>query len=384
MAGKLKYAAKTGINKTLAELAMLFLKLGVTGFGGPAVHIAMMQEEVVKKKGWMSQEHFLDLVGATNLVPGPNSTEMTMHIGYERAGWRGLMVAGCAFIFPAVIITAILAWLYQQYGQLPQVQPFIYGIKPAIIAVVVSLMIGLGKKAWKSNELGMIGILSAAAVLAGLNEIFVLFGAGLLGVLLFVLKGPGKRLNGFAPFVILQVTNAYSNISDFRLFFSFLKIGSILYGSGYVLFAFLDAELVSKGLLTKQQLVDAIAVGQFTPGPVFSSATFIGWQISGAGGALAATIGIFLPAFLFVALLNPLIPFLRRSKPMSAFLDTVNMVSVAIILSMIVEIAQSTLLDWRTIFIAIASFVITFFFKKLNTAFIIAAGALLGYLLFQI
>jgi chromate transporter len=382
MAGKIKDASKSANNKTLAELARLFLKLGVIGFGGPAVHIAMMQEEVVKKKGWMSQEHFLDLVGATNLIPGPNSTEMTMHIGYERAGWRGLIVAGCSFIFPAVIITAIFAWLYQKYGQLPQVQPFIYGIKPAIIAVVVSLMIGLGKKAWKSVELGVIGILSAAAVLAGLNEIYVLFGAGLLGVVLYLIKGTNNRLNGFAPFVILQVTNAYSNISDFRLFFSFLKIGSILYGSGYVLFAFLDAELVSKGLLTKQQLVDAIAVGQFTPGPVFSSATFIGWQMSGAGGALAATIGIFLPAFLFVALLNPLIPFLRKSKMMSAFLDTVNMVSVAIILSVIIEIGRSTLLDWRTVVIAILSFAVTFFFKKLNTAFVIAGGALLGYILF--
>lgn len=382
MAGKIKDASKSANNKTLAELAGLFLKLGVIGFGGPAVHIAMMQEEVVKKKGWMSQEHFLDLVGATNLIPGPNSTEMTMHIGYERAGWRGLIVAGCSFIFPAVIITAIFAWLYQKYGQLPQVQPFIYGIKPAIIAVVVSLMIGLGKKAWKSVELGVIGILSAAAVLAGLNEIYVLFGAGLLGVVLYLIKGTNNRLNGFAPFVILQVTNAYSNISDFRLFFSFLKIGSILYGSGYVLFAFLDAELVSKGLLTKQQLVDAIAVGQFTPGPVFSSATFIGWQMSGAGGALAATIGIFLPAFLFVALLNPLIPFLRKSKMMSAFLDTVNMVSVAIILSVIIEIGRSTLLDWRTVVIAILSFAVTFFFKKLNTAFVIAGGALLGYILF--
>jgi chromate transporter len=230
--------------------------------------------------------------------------------------------------------------------------------------------------------LGVIGILSAAAVLAGLNEIYVLFGAGLLGVVLYLIKGTNNRLNGFAPFVILQVTNAYSNISDFRLFFSFLKIGSILYGSGYVLFAFLDAELVSKGLLTKQQLVDAIAVGQFTPGPVFSSATFIGWQMSGAGGALAATIGIFLPAFLFVALLNPLIPFLRKSKMMSAFLDTVNMVSVAIILSVIIEIGRSTLLDWRTVVIAILSFAVTFFFKKLNTAFVIAGGALLGYILF--
>jgi len=366
----------------ISEVARLFFKLGVIGFGGPAVHIALMEEEVVRKRKWMSEEHFLDLVGATNLIPGPNSTEMTMHIGHERAGWKGLAVAGCCFIIPAVIITAFFAWLYQKYGQLPQVQPFIYGVKPAIIAVVVSLMIGLGRKALKSFELGIIGVLSAAAVLAGLNEIYVLFGAGFLGVAIHLFKKLShKNANGFFPFVLLQVINPQVSLSDFKLFWIFLKIGSILYGSGYVLFAFLDAELVSKGLLTKQQLIDAIAVGQFTPGPVFSSATFIGWQIGGVTGAIAATVGIFLPSFLFVALLNPLIPRLRKSKVMSAFLDTVNIVSVAIILSVIIEIGRTTLLDWRTISIAVASFIVTFSFKKLNTAFIIIGGAVLGYVL---
>jgi chromate transporter len=363
----------------LKELAKLFLKLGIIGFGGPAVHIALMQEEVVRKRAWISEEHFLDLVGATNLIPGPNSTEMTMHIGHERAGWKGLIVAGLCFIIPAVIITAAFAWAYQKYGQLPQVQPFIYGVKPAIIAVVVSFMISLGRKALKSLELGIIGVLAAIAVLAGFNEIYILFGSGLLGIMIYLLKSSNKTANGFFPFVLLQITNPTINLSDFKLFLTFLKIGSILYGSGYVLFAFLDAELVSKGLLTKQQLVDAIAVGQFTPGPVFSSATFIGWQIGGAWGAIAATIGIFLPSFLFVALLNPAIPVLRKSKIMSAFLDTVNIVSIAIILSVIVEIGRLTLLDWRTITIAIISFIITFYFQQLNTAFIILGGAMLGY-----
>jgi chromate transporter len=365
----------------LIEVARLFLKLGLIGFGGPAVHIAMMQEEVVKKRKWMSEQHFLDLVGATNLIPGPNSTEMTMHIGRERAGWRGLLVAGCCFIFPAVIITAFIAWLYQKYGQLPEVQPFVYGIKPAIIAVVVSLMIGLGTKALKTVELGIIGVLAAVAVLAGLNEMYVLFGAGFLGVAIHLIRREDKKINGFFPFVLLQITNPVINLSDTKLFFIFLKIGAILYGSGYVLFAFLDAELVSKGWLSKQQLTDAIAVGQFTPGPVFSSATFIGWQIGGITGAMLATIGIFLPSFLFVALLDPLIPRLRKSKIMSAFLDTVNIVSIAIILSVIVEIGRSTLLDWRTITIAVISFAVTFYFKKLNTAFIIFGGAALGYVL---
>lgn len=365
----------------ISSIAKLFLKLGVIGFGGPAVHIALMQEEVVKKRAWMSEEHFLDLVGATNLIPGPNSTEMTMHIGHERAGWKGLIVAGSCFIIPAVIITAFLAWLYQQYGQLPQVQPFIYGIKPAIIAVVVSLMITLGKKALKSIELGVIGALAALAVLAGFNEIYVLFGGGLSGILVYLVKHKSQTVNGIFPYVFLQISNPTIHLPGLKIFLTFLKIGTILYGSGYVLFAFLDAALVSKGLLTKQQLVDAIAVGQFTPGPVFSSATFIGWQIGGASGAIAATIGIFLPSFLFVALLNPLIPLLRKSKTMSAFLDAVNIVSIAIILSVIVEIGRLTLLDWKTVTIALISFAITFYFRKLNTAFIIFGGAALGYIL---
>ncbi|HUC79443.1 MAG TPA: chromate efflux transporter [Flavisolibacter sp.] len=381
MVNRLRDTETVSTEKRLPELAKLFLKLGVIGFGGPAVHIALMEEEVVRKRGWMSQQHFLDLVGATNLIPGPNSTEMTMHLGHERAGWKGLVVAGACFILPAVFITAIFALLYQQYGQLPQVQPFLYGIKPAIIAVVISLMINLGRKALKSVELGVIGVLAAVAVLAGLNEIYVLFGGGLLGIILYLVKRKNKTANGIVPFVLLQIADPVANISNVKLFLTFLKIGSILYGSGYVLFAFLDAELVGTGLLTKQQLVDAIAVGQFTPGPVFSSATFVGWQIGGLWGAIGATIGIFLPSFLFVALLNPLIPRLRSSGMMGAFLDTVNIVSIAIILSVVVEIGQQTLLHWRTILVAIVSFVITFYFKKVNTAFIIFGGALFGYIL---
>lgn len=369
------------INNRLAALARLFLKLGIIGFGGPAVHIAMMEEEVVRKKAWMDHQHFLDLVGATNLIPGPNSTEMTMHIGHERAGWKGLVVAGCCFIVPAVLITGIFAWLYQRYGQLPQVQPYIYGIKPAIIAVVASLMIHLGEKAVKSFTLGIIGIVAAMAVLFGYNEIFVLFGCGFLGIMLYLVQNKSKTTNRIFPFVLLQAAHPVIPFSGGGIFLTFLKIGSILYGSGYVLFAFLDAALVSKGLLSKQVLVDAIAVGQFTPGPVFSAATFIGWQLGGLTGALAATAGIFLPSFLFVALLNPLIPLLRKSMMMSAFLDTVNVASVAIILSVIIEMSRATLLDWRTTLVAVVSFLVTFYFKKLNTAFIVFGGALLGYLL---
>lgn len=367
--------------KHLGEVARLFFKLGCIGFGGPAVHIAMMEEEVVRKRKWMSPEHFLDLVGATNLIPGPNSTEMTMHCGHERAGWKGLIVAGACFIIPAVIITAFFAWAYQQYGKLPQVQPFIYGIAPAIIAVIVAAMLSLGKKALKSVTLGFLGVIAMIAVLFGMNEIYVLFGAGLLGIFIHFIIQPKKTLQGFFPFTLLQAGYFLQEVPATKLFFIFLKVGAILYGSGYVLFAFLDAELVAKGMLSKQILVDAIAVGQFTPGPVFTAATFIGWQLGGWGGALAATIGIFLPSFLFVYFLNPLIPTLRRSAVMSAFLDTVNIVSVAIIFAVCIEMGQEAIGDWRTALIAVLGFITSYFFKRINSAFIVIGGAVTGYFL---
>lgn len=368
--------------KRLKEVARLFARLGFTAFGGPAVHIALMEEEVVRKKNWITHQHFLDLMGATNLIPGPNSTEMAMHIGQERAGWRGLLVAGCCFILPAVLITGIIAWAYAVYGQLPQVQPFLYGIKPAVIAVIAATMVFLGKKAVKNGTLAVIGLLSMVAALAGLNEIAVLFAAGAVGILLYLATKNQDRLSGFAPFVLLQV--AVPAISASKLFFIFLKIGSILYGSGYVLFAFLDAELVAPGFLTKQQLTDAIAVGQFTPGPVFSSATFIGWQLGGIEGALAATAGIFLPSFFFVALLNPLIARLRQSRVMAAFLDAVNVASIGLIFAICFELGSAALADWKTTVIALLSFFTVFFFRRLNTAFVILGGSLLGYLLWLI
>ncbi len=361
------------MSSRLKEVAGVFLKLGIIGFGGPAVHIAMMEEEVVRKRQWMSREHFLDLVGATNLIPGPNSTEMTMHCGHERAGWKGLVIAGACFILPAVIITGLFAWAYARYGSLPGVAPFIYGIKPAIIAVVASVMITLGRKAWKSAALGLLGIGCIIASFAGINEIAVLFGAGFLWMLLYLLKNNrNKNLQALSPMLAVPVPAA-------KLFWIFLKIGAILYGSGYVLFAFLDSELVSRGILSRGQLTDAIAVGQFTPGPVFSAATFIGYQVGGLQGAVAATAGIFLPSFLFVALLNPLIPRLRRSAVMSAFLDAVNMASVAIMLAVCAGMAKDAVTDWKTLVIGLAGFAVAYFFKKINTALIVIGGALLGY-----
>src|SRR3984957_4757020 len=368
-----------GEKTSLRELAGLFTKLGLTAFGGPAAHIAMMQKEVVEKRGWMDHQHFLDLIGATNLIPGPNSTEMAIHIGHERGGWKGLLVAGCCFILPAVLITGGIAWLYQRYGQLPQVRPFIYGIKPAIIAIILAAVFPLAKKALKSVELWVIGVLALAASLLGLNEIFVMFGAGFLVLLRWVLRRPGGPLKMVLPFVFLELP--FFSAGNVRIFLVFLKIGAILYGSGYVLFAFLDSELVAKGLLSRAQLVDAIAVGQFTPGPVFSSVTFIGWRRNGFFGAVMATVAVFLPSFVFVALLNPLVPRMRRSKGFSAFLDGVNAASVAIIVAVCIVFARETVTDWRTVLIAVLSLVLVFGFRKVNTAFVVVGGALAGWLL---
>lgn len=364
----------------LIEIAKLFFKLGSIAFGGPAAHIAMMEDEVVKKRRWMTPEHFLDLIGATNLIPGPNSTEMTMHCGYERGGWKGLFVAGFCFIFPAVVITGILAWLYQQYGQLPKVEPFIYGIKPAVIAIILMAAFRLGKKAVKNKELAILGIITLIACLFGINEIVALFGCGLLGLLIYFFKKQTRKLNSFAPFLLFQIVSTLK-IGSLKILLTFLKVGAILYGSGYVLFAFLDSELVAKGWLTRQELIDAVAVGQITPGPVLSTATFIGWQMNGITGALAATIGIFLPSFLFVLLLNPLIPKMRKSKIIGVVLDAVNVAAVALIIAVCFVMAKDALTDWRTILIAITSLFVVFIFKKMNSAFIVLGGAVLGYLL---
>ncbi|WP_308991382.1 chromate efflux transporter [Mariniflexile litorale] len=367
-------------HKELIEVAKLFLKLGSIAFGGPAAHIAMMEDEVVKKRKWMSQEHFLDLVGATNLIPGPNSTEITMHCGHERAGWKGLVVAGLCFIIPAVIITSVFAYMYQQYGSLPNVKPFIYGIKPAVIAIIIVAAIRLGEKAVKSNELAILGILTLVACLLGVNEIVALFGCGLLGLIFHIVKNKQSNLNSFIPFLFIQLTNP-TNIGSLKIFLAFLKVGAILYGSGYVLFAFLDSELVANGWLTRQVLIDAVAVGQITPGPVLSTATFIGWQMNGFSGAFVATIAIFLPSFIFVLVLNPLIPRMRKSKIMRAILDAVNVAAVALIIAVCFKMGKDSIIDWRTIAIAIISLIMVFIFKKINRALIVFGGAILGYFL---
>lgn len=369
--------------ENLKDIARLFLKLGIIGFGGPAAHISMMQNEVVTKRKWISQQHFLDLIGATNLIPGPNSTEMAIHIGREKAGWKGLITAGVCFILPAVFITGIFAWLYKKYGALPEIQPFVYGIKPAIIAVILSAIFPLAEKSFKSIGLIILGLLVLTGSLLGYNEIFLLFGAGILYVLIaFVRLGRSGDLKNLIPIIYLQ-GNEYNLIPslNFKLFLIFLKVGSILYGSGYVLFAFLDAELVASGMMNRQQLIDAIAVGQFTPGPVFSSVTFIGYQINGWVGAAVSTLGIFLPSFLFVALLNPLVKKMRNSKIFSVFLDAVNAASVAIIVSVCISMGIETVTDWRTILIAVVCLYISFRYRKINSALVVVSGSVMGYLL---
>lgn len=370
----------------LTEVAQVFFKLGCFAFGGPAAHIAMMEDEVVTKRKWMSRQHFLDLIGATNLIPGPNSTEMTMHCGHERAGVKGLFIAGFCFIFPAVVITGLLAYLYAAYGHLPKVQPFINGIQPAVLAIIAAAVLKLGKKAIKNKELLVLGLLIVAAAIAGVNEILALLLGGLLGTLYFFLKNKFNNTSAAgAPFFLFFIaTEAAAKLSTLQIFWTFLKVGSILYGSGYVLFAYLDAELVTQQLLTRPQLMEAIGIGQFTPGPVLSTATFIGYQLGGWWGAAAATLGIFLPSFLFVWILNPLVPKMRNSKLLGYFLDSVNVAAVAIMLAVLYTMSVETLTNWRAIVIALVSALLVFYFKKVSVIWVIVIGAVLGYLLYLI
>lgn len=371
----------------LKEIALLFLKLGFIGFGGPAAHIAMIEEEVVNRRKWMSRQHFLDLVGATNLIPGPNSTEMTMHCGHERAGWKGLFTAGACFIFPAVTLTGLFAFLYVEYGTIPAVEPFLYGIKPAVLAIILSAIYKLGKKALKSWQLGVIGAMVIVSSLLGVNEITAILAAGIFGMLWSGFSGGSSAdKKNRLPLLSWLLTGGgaalSTSVSNTKLFLVFLKVGAVLFGSGYVLVAYLDAELVEKlGWLTKPQLLDAIAIGQFTPGPVLSTATFVGYQINGVYGALVATLGIFLPSFFFVLLLNPIVPRLRKSAWAAAFLDAVNIGAVGVMIGVTYRLGEEVLTDWKGWLIALLSVVISFGWKKASSLYIVVGGAVLGYVL---
>lgn len=379
----------------LGELARLFLKLGIVAFGGPAAHIAMMEDEVVSRRQWIDRQHFLDLVGATNLIPGPNSTEMTMHVGYERAGWPGLFVAGACFLTPAVLITGGFAWLYVQYGTLPAVEPWLYGIKPAVIAVILGAVWRLGRSAVTSWRLGLIGTAVAAASFGVFSEIAALAIGGIVGMvwLRYTEEADPSTADRFLPILFLDTGGiardsttisaagaaaAAGGVSLWKLGFFFLKVGSILYGSGYVLVAFLEGDLVQGyGWLTQTELLDAVAIGQLTPGPVVSTSTFIGYLIEGVPGAIVATLGIFLPSFLFVLLLNPVVPRLRESAWTAAFLDAVNVSAVGLMAAVTVKLGLATLVSWPAWLIAGLATVLALG-VRVNAAWLVVGAALLG------
>ncbi|HZX47900.1 MAG TPA: chromate transporter [Nitrospirota bacterium] len=370
-------------NHRLREAALLFLKLGLTAFGGPAAHIAMMRDEVVKRRKWVDDQHFLDMLGATNLIPGPNSTEMTIHLGFVRAGWKGLIAGGACFILPAMLMVMGIAWAYVRFGTSPEVSWLLYGVKPVVIAIIVQALWGLGRKAVKGVLTAMIGIAVLVLYFLGVNEILLLFSGGFAAVIAKNLPGfSSKSLAGFiAPIGGLSLPAALTAVTPFKLshlFLIFLKIGSVLYGSGYVLLAFLRADFVNRlGWLTDQQLIDAIAIGQVTPGPVFTTATFIGYILGGFPGAILATIGIFLPSFIFVAISNPLIPRIRQSPRISAFLDGVNISSLGLMAAVTIQLSHTSLTDPLTIIIAIIA-AILLFYSKVNSTWLIAGGAAAG------
>jgi chromate transporter len=369
---------------SLRELVWLFGKLGFTAFGGPAAHIAMMEDEVVRRRGWMTRERFLDLLGATNLIPGPNSTEMAIHIGHARAGWPGLIVAGLAFIVPAVAIVTAIAWAYVRYGALPEVTSVLYGVKPVIIAVVVQALWGLGRTAIKTRVLAVVGLAALAASLAGINEIAVLVAAGfVVAIIRRARERPIRTAASWLPLLgASQATSATATAFGlWPLFLFFLKIGSVLFGSGYVLLAFLRGDLVQRlHWLTESQLLDAVTVGQITPGPVFTTATFVGFILGGAKGAAVATIGIFLPAFVFVAISGPLIPRIRRSPTAGAVLDGVNVASLALMAAVTIELGRTAIIDIPTAVLAAVGAVVLVRYKP-NSAWLVLGGAIVGLLM---
>ena len=376
---------------SLRELAWVAFKLGCTAFGGPAAHIAMLREEAVARRRWTSEQHFVDMLGVTNLLPGPNSTEMVIHTGFERGGWRGLVVAGSLFILPAATITLILAWLYVRYGATTEGEWLLYGIKPVIIAVVAQALWNLGRTAIRGVVLAAIGAAVLALYLLGVHELVLLFGGGLV----VALVRSGQRLRqrtGTGPLVLIPLgvaklpvlvavaASAAEPYSALRLFLNFLKIGATLYGSGYVLLAFLHNDFVVRsGWITEQQLLDAVAVGQLTPGPVFTTATFVGYLVGGVTGAVLATVGIFLPAFVLVGVVNPIVPRLRRSPLIASLLDGVNVAAIGLMAAVTWELGRAAIVDWRTVLLAVAAAALLIRYR-VNSAWLVLGGGVLGIL----
>ena len=367
---------------TPGQVALLFLRLGFTAFGGPAAHVAVMENEVVRRRKWLSSERFLDLLGAANLIPGPSSTELAIFIGYEQAGALGLLLAGACFILPAAAMVTALAWAYVRFGAIPQVAGILYGIKPVVIAVVVQALWGLAPKAVKKSWwLGAIGLSACVASALGVDALVVLVGAGAV----CVAQRRLEKVDGAVKSVLLgglagsgTTAAGATSVGLLALFLSFLKIGAVVFGSGYVLLAFLRADLVDRlHWLTEQQLLDAVAIGQVTPGPVFTTATFIGYVLGGGWGALVATVGIFLPGFVLVAVSRPLVARVRRSPVASAFLDGVNVAALALMAVVTAQLARAALVDVTTVAIAAASAVLLVRFR-VNTTWLVAGGAVVG------
>jgi chromate transporter len=360
------------------ELATLFLKLGVIGFGGPLAHIAMMRREVVQRRAWLSDAEFLEWVGACNLIPGPNSTELAIHLGHERDGLRGLLVAGLCFIAPAVVIVSALAWLYEQHGTDPAVADLRYGVLPVILAIVAQAVVGLSRSGITTPFRGALAVGAFAAYLADANELVILAAAGVIAAA-WTNRGRlwppgGGGLLGLAPFV----ATGHGAISLPRLFLVFLEIGSVLYGSGYVLLAFLQRNLVDGlGWITQRQLLDAVTVGQITPGPVFSTATFIGWQIKGPAGAAVATLGIFAPSFLLVAALGPIVAWVRRHTTARAVLDGVTMASLGLMAGVLVDLFDAAISDTASAAIALGALVVLVR-TRLGSVWLVAGGVIIG------
>jgi len=368
------------VKPSLWHIAGLFLRLGATAFGGPLAHIALMRHEFVLRRGWLSDEKFAELIGLTNLIPGPNSTEMAIHLGHFRAGWRGCLFAGAGFILPAVLLTLVVAWFYAEYGRLPQIQALLFGIKPAILAVIVAAVLPLASVTLNRANSVLAATLAAALCFAGLNEVLAMLAGGLFAVLASLGHGTPQAARLFSTIPPLL---PWLDLKDLQLAGIFLKIGSILYGSGYVLFAFLDSELVETGFISRAQLIDAVAVGQITPGPVFSAVTFIGYQVNGFSGAIFSTFAIFLPSFVFVLATQRILPRLKKSAVFSAFLQGVNAASIAIIAYALIGLGQSAFSQWSTVAIAAISALGLYFFKTINSAWIVLFGAVSGYILLE-
>ena len=372
-----------GQRTSLWELAQLFLKLGTTAFGGPAAHIAMLQQEVVERRGWISQREFLDHLGASNIIPGPTSTELVIHIGRKRGGWPGLLIAGTCFILPAAVMVGILAWAYVRYGSLPAVSGLLYGVKPVVIAIILQALWKLGRAAVTSAWLTIVAFVTLFLAVVGVSPLLVLIVGGFLAVV--VSLGPTRMRTVLVAF--LQAPQTMSGAAAvmptapglLSIFFIFVKIGAIVFGSGYVLLVFLHADLVERHRwLTQRQLLDAVAVGQVTPGPVFTTATFLGYLLHGTLGAAVATVGIFLPAFALVALSAPLIPKIRASRVAGAALDGINVASVALMALVTWQLARSALVDSITIVLALWSALLLFRFPRLNSVWLIGGAGLIG------